>query len=111
MRLVTLKVMVAEFTPPRPSVTVTVWSTPAVAPDGTVNEALNEPAESEVIVAGIVVIVVPSKASIIVEPAWKPAPVTVTEVPAGPDGGLNVRVGATPKEAVAVFVPSVAERE
>ena len=62
-------------------------------------------------VSGIVVIVVPSNESVIVEPAWKPAPVTITDVPTGPDAGFKVRVGDTAKEAVATFVPSVAERE
>lgn len=50
--------------------------------------ALKPPDELAVTVAGTVVILLPSKFMAMADPAGKFVPVTVTEVPAGPNDGL-----------------------
>lgn len=61
---------------------------PAAALEGTENLALKPPDELAVTLAGVVTILVPSKFIPMVEPLGKFVPVTVTDVPAGPNDGL-----------------------
>ena len=70
---------------------------PAAAADGIENVALKPPDELAVTVAGVVVILVPSKFTAMAEPAGKFVPVTVTEVPEGPnDGTANIVAEVVP---------------
>jgi hypothetical protein len=63
-----------------------------------------KPPEADVVtVTGEVVIVVPAKVIVTVEEGAKPAPVTVTVAPTGPDVGDRVIDEVTVKVAVAVF--------
>jgi hypothetical protein len=54
-------------------------------------------------VAGVVVSGVPSKAMVTVELGSKLIPVTITDVPAGPEVGLSVMLGGTITAAVVNF--------
>jgi hypothetical protein len=69
---------------------------------GTANVAVKPPESSEVIVAGVVVTGVPLYVIVIAELAAKLEPVTVMEVPVGPELGLRVAEGARPTVKVAV---------
>ncbi len=64
-------------------------------------EALKEPAVDDVTVAGVVVTVVPSYLTVIVDEAAKPVPVTVTVEPTRPLEGFRVMEAMMLKVAVA----------
>lgn len=90
----TVIVKVAEAGLPFASVARTVLA-PEPEPAGTVNEAENVP----VALVVVVVTVLPAKVIVIAEFSEKPEPVTVTDVPLGPEvgfrdivGGLTVKV-------------------
>lgn len=87
----------------------TVWAPDAA--DGTVNEAVKAPVPLVVTVAGLVTWLAPSNATLTKVLAAKFVPVTVRDVPAGPEVGEAVTEdsGLTVKGAESVAVPPVAD--
>jgi hypothetical protein len=96
---VTVNVFEGELVP---SVPITVWS-PVEEDEGTLKVAVKNPAAVLVTVLGVVAIAFPSNLIVIVELPSKPAPVTITEVPAGPEDGLSAMTGVSKDVTVNVF--------
>ncbi len=78
----------AEAVFPRASTDVTEWA--PVVEAGTVNVALNDPAEEDVTVVGVVDCVTPSYFTVIMDEPAKPVPETVTVEPTMPLVGFRL---------------------
>jgi hypothetical protein len=103
VKVVTVKIAEAVFA--LASVAVTVLAPAEEA--GTTNVAEKAPVADVVTVTGTVVCVAPLNFIVMVEVEAKPAPVTVTVVPTGPEVGFRVIDGVTVKVAVALSAGTV----